>query len=206
MEATRVMIVEKDISYLNSLYEEVNRHPLMQVVSVATTGEQVLAESRGKTFDLILMDIDSDDMDQAQKIRTIVDIRKMNPTARIIVISALYSENMIAESILAGADSYVLKKHISRYMGEIKYWLREKTPIDIIIYKFREMRFELLKSRLTHAEKEIFDLLNAGLNQREISQRLFKSNATIKKQVKQILAKFEVSTTKELLKKVKQAI
>ncbi|HOP75310.1 MAG TPA: response regulator transcription factor [Bacillota bacterium] len=206
MQAARVMLVDKDIKYLNWLIQEINHYPVMTVESLATSSQQILTGLKDKTIDLILMDIHLDKAESDSPnsgIQIIYDIREIHPTVKLIVVSDDDREECIVESIFAGADGYLFKKDIAIELKKIENWLKgEKCPMEVIISKFRELQIELLKSRLTQAERDVFDLLSLGLNQREISEKLFKSNATIKKQVKQILIKFEVFSTKELLKKL----
>ena len=183
---------------------------MMTVESLATSSQQLLTGLKDKSIDLILMDIHLDEEEPDEcfpdlGIQVIGEIREINPTVKIIVVSDDDREECIAESIWAGADGYLFKKNIAMELKWIESWLQgDKYPMDIIVNKFRELQLELLKSRLTQAERDVFELLSLGLNQREISEKLYKSNATIKKQVKQILIKFEVFSTKELLKKIRR--
>ncbi|GEM_PF-724907 len=210
MQPARVMLVDKDIQYLNRLIEEISHYPVMTVESLATSSQQLLTGLKDKSIDLILMDIHLDEEEPDEcfpdlGIQVIGEIREINPTVKIIVVSDDDREECIAESIWAGADGYLFKKNIAMELKWIESWLQgDKYPMDIIVNKFRELQLELLKSRLTQAERDVFELLSLGLNQREISEKLYKSNATIKKQVKQILIKFEVFSTKELLKKIRR--
>lgn len=210
MQPTRVMIVDKDIKYLNWLFQEISHYPVMTVESLATSRQQLLTGLKDKQIDLILMDIHLDDVEPDSEIpnsgiQIIAEIREINSTVKIVVVSDDNRKECIAGSIWAGADGYLFKKDIAMELKVIENWLQDdKHPMGIIIEKFRELQFELLKSKLTQAERDVFDLLSLGMNQREISEKLFKSNATIKKQVKQILIKFEVFSTKELLKKIRR--
>jgi len=210
MQPAQVMLVDKDIQYLNRLIEEISHYPVMTVESLATSSQQLLTGLKDKSIDLILMDIHLDEEEPDEcfpdlGIQVIGEIREINPTVKIIVVSDDDREECIAESIWAGADGYLFKKNIAMELKWIESWLQgDKYPMDIIVNKFRELQLELLKSRLTQAERDVFELLSLGLNQREISEKLYKSNATIKKQVKQILIKFEVFSTKELLKKIRR--
>ncbi|HEX3044235.1 MAG TPA: helix-turn-helix transcriptional regulator, partial [Bacillota bacterium] len=57
---------------------------------------------------------------------------------------------------------------------------------------------------LTPSEMEIFKLAEQGYKRAEIGERLFKSENTIKKQIKLILQKLNASDIKEAVRKVNQ--
>lgn len=129
MQPARVMLVDKDIQYLNRLIEEISHYPVMTVESLATSSQQLLTGLKDKSIDLILMDIHLDEEEPDEcfpdlGIQVIGEIREINPTVKIIVVSDDDREECIAESIWAGADGYLFKKNIAMELKWIKVGCR----------------------------------------------------------------------------------
>jgi len=76
------------------------------VVSEAKTGKEAIAHYSMQKPDLVTMDITMPDMDG---IDAVTNIKKRNPEAKIIMITAHGQEDMVIKSIKAGAKAYILK-------------------------------------------------------------------------------------------------
>jgi Response regulator containing a CheY-like receiver domain and an HTH DNA-binding domain len=73
----------------------------------------------------------------------------------------------------------------------------------LLINEFSRLKKEEQLQDLSTPEKEIFNLIEQGYTQAAIGQKLFKTQNTIKTQIKSILKKLKVKNTKEAVEKVR---
>ena len=89
--------------------------------------------------------------------------------------------------------------------------LRKKTvviipaekPLEAEIKPFSRNKDEIEKLSLSKREIEILDLINEGLSNQQIAERLFVSESTVKKHVSNILLKMDVGRRTEAIRKGK---
>ena len=73
---------------------------------IARSGKEALEIVKGNSFDLVVLDIGMPEMDGLAALRR---IRKNDPSARIIMCSALGQESTILKAIRYGARDFVVK-------------------------------------------------------------------------------------------------
>ena len=104
---TRIRIlVADDADFMYEMLENLIDKNRFEVVGYAADGEEAVKKFKELTPDLITMDIL---MPRMNGIRSIKEIRRMNPRARILVISALSDPDLIKEAMTAGASDYITK-------------------------------------------------------------------------------------------------
>ncbi|CAG1021778.1 Chemotaxis protein CheY [Patescibacteria group bacterium] len=105
MNNLRVMVVDDStvtIKKLTQILEQIGH----QVVCISKTGTDALALYEQYQPDIVTMDITMPDMDGIVATSRII---KVFPNALIIMVTAHGQEQMVIESIEAGAKGYVLK-------------------------------------------------------------------------------------------------
>jgi len=94
---TRIRIlVADDADFMYEMLENLIDKNRFEVVGYAADGEEAVKKFKELTPDLITMDIL---MPRMNGIRSIKEIRRMNPRARILVISALSDPDLIKEAM-----------------------------------------------------------------------------------------------------------
>jgi two-component system chemotaxis response regulator CheY len=101
----QILIAEDSNSTRRALKTVLNHHNY-EVVAEAKDGEQVVALYKDLKPELILMDIAMPKMHGIDAIREILTI---NQEAKIIAVTALYSEEKLKEIMEAGAKALVMK-------------------------------------------------------------------------------------------------
>lgn len=76
------------------------------VIGTVSNGEQIVESSRIKSPDLIIMDIKMPIMDGLKATEI---IKKENPNIKILILTLYENEEELIESIISGADGYLLK-------------------------------------------------------------------------------------------------
>ena len=117
-------------------------------VDLASDGEVALSKFGEKQYDLILLDIILPHRDGLEVLR---QIRKTDRDIGVIMISALTSERIVIDSMLAGADDYVSKPFQIREMR-----VRVRQVLDKVILRRANAR---LRAQLHCANLRIQELL-----------------------------------------------
>ena len=77
-----------------------------EVVGEAETGTQAVEEYRRLRPDLVMMDIVMPEMGGVDAVR---EITKFDPSAKVLMCSAMGQESLVVEAIQAGAKDFVVK-------------------------------------------------------------------------------------------------
>ncbi len=168
----------------------------LEVVGQAANGQEALDQTRRLKPDVVLMDVNMPKMDGLDATAAIV--RQM-PGSKVVVVTAFDDEDYAVRLVRAGATGYVLKDsppdEIIRairiaHSGEaliqprvlIKILRREMSPRG-------ERKGGATLQSLTEREREVLGLIGRGLNNREIGEKLFISEPTVKTHVANLMHK-----------------
>jgi DNA-binding NarL/FixJ family response regulator len=176
-----------------------------EIVAEAQDGTEVMDILRDKEPDILLLDLKMPGLDglsllqriQTQKIKT-----------KIIVLTASDDEGEYVQAMRYGTSGIVLKQTATElllksirkvYEGEI--WLDSKTTAAVM-RQFASPSDpgprERDKPRLSNREREIVALVAQGFKNKEIAERMFISEQTVKNHLHNIFDKLGVSDRLEL--------
>jgi DNA-binding NarL/FixJ family response regulator len=165
------------------------------------TGRQLLEYLEEQEIEVILLDISLPDISGLELCKTI----KMNwPNSIILILSNHTERSIIMQSIQNGARGYLLKNASINELTDGIYraidgQLVYSKEIHEIISKPSEK--ELLgNTSITKREKQILLMISEGKTSNQIAQELFLSNLTVDTHRKNMLQKFRVKNTAELIK------
>ena len=102
----RVLVVDDSPLMCKILTNIMNCDPHIMVVAVASNGREAVDFVPRLKPDLITMDIVMPVMDGLAALREIV---RLDPAARVVMVSALGQEALIADAIDAGARDFIVK-------------------------------------------------------------------------------------------------
>jgi len=106
MELFRVLIVD-DALFMRSMIRDIlERSGRFCVVGEASNGIEALEMYRELRPDLVTMDIVMPEMDGIEATRAIL---RFHPGATVVICSALGQEDLVIESIAAGARDFIVK-------------------------------------------------------------------------------------------------
>ncbi len=200
MENIRVAIVEDDLIFQKSITNFINKQPDMLVVGVVSNKDDAIGLAKSLKIDLVLMDINLSG-NESDGIVAAIEILKFS-NAKIIMLTGIDDASTIVDSFTAGALYYVLKENYMEIPNTIRLLHKNETPFKLLINEFSRLKKEEQLQDLSAPEKEIFNLIEQGYTQAEIGQKLYKTQNTIKTQIKSILKKLKVKNTKEAVKKI----
>jgi DNA-binding NarL/FixJ family response regulator len=163
----------------------INSQPDMQLVAQATSGRDAVAQFRQHLPDVTLMDLRMPDM---SGIDTVIAIRAEFPDARIIMLTTFQGDVEIQRALEAGARGYLLKSMPPKDMVAVIRQVhagKKRIPSEIAAHLAEHMGEEELTSR----ELEVLRHIAGGNRNRDIAERLFVAEETVKVHVKHIMDK-----------------
>jgi DNA-binding NarL/FixJ family response regulator len=172
--------------------------PDTEVVAEAGDGQQAILEATRVDPDVVLMDIRMPLLDGIEATRRLV---RTHPSIRVLMLTTFGLDNYVYESLRAGASGFMLKdappEEIAAAVRIVANGdaLLAPSITRAVIEQFTRQPAPLPEqppvaiAALTPREREVLDLLVAGLSNPEICDRLFISDATAKTHVARILQK-----------------
>jgi DNA-binding NarL/FixJ family response regulator len=126
-------------------------------------------------------------------------VRSQDPSIRALILTSYDDDEALFAAILAGADGYVLKQIAgSDLVGAVRQVASGRSMLDPavtgrVLERLRAGPAEPEELRgLSDQERHILGYVAEGLTNRQISQRMFLSEKTVKNYVSHVLAKLGV--------------
>ena len=186
--AIRVLCVDDHPIVRDGVSLIIDMQPDMQVVGVASTGEEALSLFNRHHPDITLMDLQLPGISGLEAIRS---IRIEDPDARVIVLTMYEGDEDIYRALKAGASTYLLKNTLSDDLVRV---VREvhggQHPLSAeIVERLAARRTE---ATLTQRETDVLKLLAQGMRNKEIGAHLGITEETTHGYIKSIFAKLKV--------------
>jgi DNA-binding NarL/FixJ family response regulator len=163
----------------------INNQPDMILVSQANTGREAIQMHREHRPDVTLMDLRLPDM---SGIESMLAIRAEAPGARIIILSTFDGDVEIQRALQAGANGYLLKSLPQKQLVEaIRQVHAGKRRIDPELAA--QLAEHLGEEDLSEREIAVLKLVADGNRNREIGERLFITEETVKVHIRHIMEK-----------------
>ena len=188
----KVLLVDDENMLLDSLEIILSIHD-MEIVGKAHDGHEALEILKGHVLcDVALVDLNMKGMGG---IELIGHLRKLYPKLKILVLTTFYDDKNITEAISGGADGYLLKDSgkdailgaVSQIMTGVSV-LDPKVMARLTSLMNRNKTVDLFEE-MTEREREIATLLAEGLTNRQIADRLYISEGTVKNYISSIYDK-----------------
>jgi len=101
----KVLIVD-DAAFMRMLVKKILTQAGHQIVGEAANGKEAVEKYQQLKPDLVTMDIVMPEMDGISAVK---EIKKIDPDARIIMITAVGQEAKVMEALKSGAKGYIVK-------------------------------------------------------------------------------------------------
>lgn len=198
-EPIRILIVDDQRLMRDGLRILLEMEPDMTVVGEAENGREALTAYAELNPDVVLMDIRMPEMDGVAAIH---QLRRQWPDARVIILTTFDDDEYVFEGLRAGALGYLLKDVSADELADaVRTVAAGDALIDPSVTRKVVAEFTRLAASRTRSpsadlpeplsprEIEILQLVADGLTNREIAERLFLAEGTVKNYVSNILAK-----------------
>jgi DNA-binding NarL/FixJ family response regulator len=195
----RVVICDDQSIVRDGLEMLLKLEPDMDVVGKAGDGASAVEIVTQKKPDIVLMDLKMPIMNGVEAIRR---IRAQFPDIKILVLTTYADDEWVFDAVQAGASGYLLKDTPrDEVIKAIRGTTEGKTYVDPSVAgkvlrqasSHQNQPSTNITTELTEREIEVLQLIAKGLNNRDISEKLFLSEGTIRNHVSAILAKLGVS-------------
>ncbi|MBP1990327.1 response regulator [Paenibacillus eucommiae] len=199
----KIIMVEDDPDWVLAIAEFLKRETDMVLVGSASNPEEAVALAETTDFDVALLDIQLSPK-HIDGIYTALEIARLRPQAKLIMLTSLQDEETIKKAFTAGAVGYLLKSNYMELPYAIRNAFHHAYPMEVLLKEFARLKEEEQLQQLTPAEKEIVSLIGDGYTRSQMEQKLYKSESTLKNQINRLLKKLGVKSGKEAVDKIKR--
>ena len=185
----RVLTVDDHPLVREGIASVINSQPDMQVVAQASDGREAISYFCEHKPDVTLMDLRLPDM---SGIDAMIAIRGQFPEARVIMLTTFDCDVEIQRALAAGTRSYILKSMPPKEMAETIRQVhagKKRIPQEVAARLAEHLSDEALSER----EVEVLQRVMAGNRNRDVAERLYISEETVKAHIKHILEKLGAS-------------
>lgn len=165
----------------------------MEVVGEASTAEEALRRVPAVQPDVAVLDVRLPDGDGVEVCR---DLRSRDPELKVLMLTSYADDEALFDSIMAGASGYVLKQIRGAELIDAitkvaaGQSLLDPSVTNRVLDRLRHGGHEDEKiASLTDQERRLLDLLAEGLTNREIAERMYLAEKTVKNYVSNLLTK-----------------
>ncbi len=192
----KILIVDDHPLIRRGLSAVIEEAEGMTIVGEAIDGLQAIKRARDLSPDVILMDIFMPTMNGVEA--TAILLRN-HPWMKVVMLTISDKEEDLYSAIKAGASGYLLKNVRPRELVEA---IEQVVQGGAIITQNLAPRLldDLLEERagfgsssltaLTQRERDVLELVSSGLSNREIADKLFVSENTVKTHLRNIMDKY----------------
>ena len=189
----RILSVDDHPLFREGIGAILNCQPDMSLAGVACKGTEAVEAFRALQPDVTLMDLRLPDLNG---IEVLLTIRSEFPEARIIVLTTFEHDTEIQRALKAGAQGYLLKsmpvKQMTETIREVHAG-KKSVPAQIAARLAEHFADEALSER----EIEVLRQVAAGNRNRDIAEKLYIAEETVKVHLRHIMAKLRASDRTE---------
>jgi two-component system response regulator DevR len=190
---TRIFLLDDHEIVRRGVADLLNSVPDFEVVGEAGTVAEALRRLPAAVPDVAILDGRLPDGSGIEVCRV---IREQQPTVKCLILTSYDDDEAIFAAVLAGAAGYVLKQiRGSNLIDAVRQVAAGQSLLDPtvtarVLQRIREGKQEDARlASLNAQERRILVLIAEGLTNRQIGERLFLAEKTVKNNVSSLLAK-----------------
>ncbi|WP_431233632.1 response regulator [Mycolicibacterium psychrotolerans] len=189
----KVFLVDDHEVVRRGLSDLLSADPELTVVGEAATVAEALARIPAAAPDVAVLDVRLPDGSGIDLCR---DLLAANDDLHCLILTAFTDEQSMLDAILAGASGYVVKDirgmalaEAIKTVGTGKSLLDNRAAAALMSRLRRDTEQDERLRDLSSTERTLLQLLGEGLTNREIGQRMFLAEKTVKNYVSRLLLK-----------------
>jgi len=197
----RILLVDDQRLMRDGLRTLLELEDDIEVVGEAQNGQEALAAFAELAPDIVLMDVNMPGMDGVEATR---QLNSLHRDPKVIILTTFDNDEYVFEGLRAGALGYLLKAASGEELANaIRTVMQGDALLDPAVTRKVMSQFARLSAParpvnaglaepLTEREMDVLRALADGLSNREIADRLFLAEGTVKNYVTNILGKIGV--------------
>lgn len=203
-----ILIVDDHPTFREGLRHLLQAEPDLEVVGMASDGEQAVKKVQELKPDVAIIDIA---MPRVSGIEATRRIKALNPATAVIALSAYDYDSYVLPALEAGALGYLLKTTgVSNVVSAVRAVNAGQTVLDPTAHQRLLSRLDRTMGKpargagspqLRRREMEVLALAATGHNNRAIADRLVISDRTVQTHFRNILRRLGVSSRTEAVAK-----
>ncbi|MDI3340266.1 MAG: response regulator transcription factor [Sphaerobacter sp.] len=204
----RILVVDDHPVVREGLVAILEAQDDLTVVGEAGDGDEAVRQYQALRPDVVLMDLAMPGTDGVQAIQ---EIKRFDPDAHVVVLTAYDTDERILQAVQAGASGYLLKgaprEEIFRAVRVVHRGgsLLEPVVAGKLLSRVGDMlRGEPAEEELTPRELDVLTLMARGLRNKEIAYELSITERTVKFHANAIYRKLDVGGRTEAVSKAIQ--
>lgn len=200
-QTIRLLLVDDHPFFTEGLTNALRNHPVYEVVACVQSGEEVMAAVFTHEPDMLVLDIN---LPGKNGLELLPALKQKFPALKIMILSMYMPADIRLQPEKEPIDAYVLKNSGTDILLAALESMREGEQfIDPNIQSTNHHGSDDFsrKLKLSSREVEILQLLKDGYSNKEVSQKLFLSELTVKTHRKNIMAKMGARNIADLLRK-----
>ncbi len=204
-----ILLVDDHQIILDGIKQMLEGEQTIYLCGCAANGKQAIELAKQHNPNIIITDVSMPDMNG---IELCENIKKLNLSAKVIILSMYASEDYIYKAIQAGAKGYLTKQNttkeelisaINKIVEGEEYYSPDISNIIMKNYAAKAQKrgvINIKNQTLTNREREILKLYAEGLSNQEIAEKLNISNRTVDAHKNNIMQKFNFKSTVDMVK------
>jgi DNA-binding NarL/FixJ family response regulator len=205
MNSVRILIADDHELFRRGLAAELKPVPGWVVVGEAANGREAVELAAALKPDLIVLDLTMPELNGLEAARRIIAVE---PAARVLILTAHESDELVREVLRAGAKGYVLKSDAGRILvaalqallGGGSFFTSNVARIVLDGYLRNESSDVEAPDTLSAREREIVQLLAEGNSNKDIARVLSISVKTAETHRSNIMRKMGFGSLPELVR------
>jgi two-component system response regulator DevR len=173
----------------------------IKVIGEASTQEQAVGRVHALDPDVAVLDVR---LQEGNGVEACREIRSLHPRTACLILTSFTDDQALFEAIMAGAAGYVLKQirandlvDAVRRVAAGQNLLDPAVTARVLERLRRGPEEDELIGRLSAQERQVLLLLAEGLTNRQIAERLYLAEKTIKNYVTSVLSKMGLTRRTE---------
>ena len=197
----RIIIIDDDFLIITALKTILESAGDIDVLTTATDGLNALPLYKVHRPDVVLMDIR---MQQMNGLDAAQEILSFDPNAKILLLTTFSDDEYIIKALNIGVKGYLLKQDYANiapslhtvHSGQNVFGNEVASKIPNLLSQ--SASFDYSTYQIGEREYEVIELVSQGYSNKEISEKLFLSEGTIRNYLSNILDKLDLRDRTQL--------
>lgn len=190
-----IIIIDDDPLVVNSLKTIIAANGI-NVMAVGNSGFEAVELYIKHRPDVVLMDIRMENMSGIDATQEILD---REPDAKILLITTFQDDEYISSALSLGCKGYILKQNIEGIIPAINAVYSGNLVFDSkIVSSIQKPTKKNIDANLSDREMDILLLVAEGLNNKEIAEKLYLSEGTVRNYISNMLEKLSLRDRTQL--------